>query len=91
MRYGYYPYPICGHIDRVFGFDIGVKKLPGAGHSWADLCNRLCRYCGCYDNRHLVYERSQNAGQSGAGGGVSPAWQQAYSEYRHRKPVLGTY
>ncbi len=91
LRYGYYPHPICAHIDRVFGFDIGVKRLPGAGHSWANHCNRLCRYCGYYDNRHLVYERPQNADQTGAGGGVSPSWQQAYSEYRHRKPVLGVY
>ena len=29
-RSGYYPHPICGGIDRVFGFDIGLKSLPAA-------------------------------------------------------------
>lgn len=30
-KHGFYPHPVCGGIDRVFGFDIGRKSLPKKG------------------------------------------------------------
>jgi hypothetical protein len=45
-RYGYYPHPVCGGIDRVFGLDIGRKSLPAPDDAMTEVYSDLCRHCG---------------------------------------------
>lgn len=89
-RHGYYPHPICGSIDRVLGFNMGLKELPSSDYSWAEFYKRLCPYCGHY----YKYAPSGPIGSKGRvedRGKMSPSWQTAYSEYRKKKPVLSVF
>jgi hypothetical protein len=91
-RHGYYPHPICGGIDRVFGFDIGRKRLPPRGDGMSEHFAQLCRLCGFL--RHCLLERGQTQRQA-SGGGVTPriseTWQRGYARYRERAPELTLY
>jgi len=79
--FGYYPCPLAGGIDRVFGFDIGRKKMPSLDDSMVDQLEISCQYCGRF---------------RGMGGWVkeeivSPTWADAYNRYRIKKPALSLY
>lgn len=78
-RYGYYPCVIAGGIDRIFGFDIGRKKLPNFSDPMTEECRVLCRYCGHFNSFFPSKEE------------VSPTWKKAYEEYRRKKPRLSLY
>jgi hypothetical protein len=99
-RYGYYPHPICGSIDRVFGFDIGRKNLPEPDDDLGEQFPRLCCYCGMF----LFFNRLAAAGnplkqltcnESGTSrilpGTKTESWQRAYREYAKKMPVLKGY
>ena len=78
--YGYYPCAVAGGIDRIFGFDIGRKKLPSAGDSMTDQLEVFCKLCGHFraakrTNRELM----------------SPTWKIAYENYKKRKQKLSLY
>lgn len=98
-RYGYYPHPICGSIDRVFGFDIGRKNLPEPGDDLSEQFPQLCLYCGIflYFNRLAAAENpfKQLPYNEGAGrnlpGTKTESWQRAYREYAIKRPVLSDY
>jgi hypothetical protein len=45
-KHGYYPCAIAGGIDRVFGFDIGKKRLPAKKDSMQEQLRTFCKYCG---------------------------------------------
>ncbi len=53
-RHGYYPHPICGGIDRVFGFDLGRKHLPPRDDALEEQFERFCRLCGFYRHSRLL-------------------------------------
>jgi hypothetical protein len=89
-RHGYYPHPICGGIDRVLGFDIGLKSLPPPDYSWREHYRTLCRYCGHY-NRYTPAGPVHYARHKSEQGRMSPSWQKAYADYRKKKPVLSCY
>lgn len=89
-EHGYYPHPICGGIDRVFGFDMGLKTLPPPDYSWQEHYRTLCRYCGHY-NRYAPAGLVRYAPKAREQGWMSPSWQRAYAEYRNKKPVLSRY
>lgn len=79
--FGYYPCPLAGGIDRVFGFDIGRKKMPSLNDSMVDQLKVFCQYCGRF---------------RGMGGWVkkeimSSAWKKAYSAYKAKRPALSLY
>jgi hypothetical protein len=76
--HGYYPHPVCGGIDRVFGFDIGRKSLPPAGDPLEEQFGRLCRLCGF------------SIGATG-GVGMSESWRKAYLQYQEKKPEMVLY
>ena len=78
--YGYYPCAIAGGIDRVFGFDIGRKKIPSDGDSMKDQMKIFCKLCG-----HFRYALPVNKEV------ISPTWRKAYEEYKKRKPKLSLY
>jgi len=94
-RHGYYPHPICGGIDRVFGFDIGVKNLdavPGGIHGQM---SRLCPYCGHFREfrgrarRPAVQALKRRADAPPER--MSPSWLEAYRRYRDDPPRLTPY
>ena len=91
-RYGYYPHPNCGAIDRVLGFDIGRKSLPSPNDNLVEQFSRLCRYCGLfpYFNREAA-SLAKAAGIKPKAGTVSTHWRQAYGSYSVDKPVLTEY
>jgi len=80
--YGYYFCGSAGGIDRVFGLDIGRKKMPCPGDMLIEQRRALCRYCGFFqrvDNKRTKEEK------------ISPAWQKAYTNYKHERPTLAYY
>jgi len=85
-RYGYYPCGAGASVDRVFGFDIGIKTL-------AD-CNRkklrqqlhlLCRYCGHFKDRNMWHYNTETEEK------MSKTWQDTYNKYQKEKPGLTLY
>jgi len=91
-QYGYYPHPICGGIDRVFGFDIGRKRLPSPSDSMQDQFARLCALCGYFRNRFLSEVEPENqAMRYGGISEISVSWKDAYSNYQKKAPVLDLY
>ncbi len=94
-RSGYYPHPVCGGIDRVLGFDIGLKRLPASTADMAGQMRRLCPMCGHY---HQFRGRGRWARllRRGARGRFPPgyrseSWLRAYADYRERPPRLSAY
>jgi hypothetical protein len=98
-RYGYYPHPICGGIDRVFGMDIGRKTLPDVADLLDELFPRLCRYCGLFVHYNralqpaLPKRSTDSAGDSKKfpSGTMTESWSQAYAGYRAQPPSLRPY
>lgn len=91
-RHGYYPHPICGGIDRVFGFDIGAKHLPRSDDPMTDMFQRLCRLCGYFQFSFQLRIKSNTRYRLDDGGNrISETWQKAYEHYRQKKPILSEY
>lgn len=83
-RYGYYCCAPASAVDRVFGFDLGLKSLPAATDAaLKDQLRRLCRYCGHYKyNYREAWSTTQQ---------TSPTWLDAANSYRKEKPPLTLY
>jgi hypothetical protein len=94
-RYGYYPHPTCGGIDRVFGFDIGRKNLPIVKDDLRDQFKQLCRYCGIFRvfsrRVHPHYDIRPTPEEAALRGQVSATWREAYRTYRDVPPSLSLY
>jgi hypothetical protein len=94
-RYGYYPHPACGCIDRVFGFNIGRKSLPPVQDNLRDQFSRLCGYCGCFRifsrRARADYNLRLSPEESALRGQVSASWREAYRRYREMQPSLTLY
>jgi hypothetical protein len=94
-RHGYYPHPICGGIDRVLGFDIGLKALPSSPEVLAGQMKRLCPWCGHFREFRsghpwhdlLRYGRHDTHPP----GSQSPSWMNAYRDFRRQRPGLSLY
>jgi hypothetical protein len=86
-RYGYY---ICGagaSIDRVFGFDLGIKKLSLLSDAELDKQRKiLCKYCGHYKYKNLADKKCWKKEEE-----ISPSWEKAYKNYKDKKPSLSLY
>lgn len=83
-RYGYYTCSHAAGIDRVFGFDIGRKKLPADGDEMLDQAVIFCRYCGRFKVSSLsrcILEKEE----------MSLSWINAYKKFKEQKPVLTEY
>ncbi len=94
-RNGYYPHPICGGIDRVFGFDIGLKALPSSPEALAEQMKRLCPWCGHFREfrsghpwRDLLSYGRHDAHPPGS---QSPSWSNAYRNFQRQRPGLSLY
>jgi hypothetical protein len=94
-RAGYYPHPICGGIDRVFGFDVGLKRLPRTAEELAGQMRRLCPLCGHFREFRPAGRPRSRAWQRGGGdfppGSMSRSWLAAYRAFRERPPALSPY
>ncbi|HSQ35489.1 MAG TPA: radical SAM protein [Candidatus Binatia bacterium] len=94
-RSGFYPHPICAGIDRVFGFDVGLKKLPARPADLEGQLRRLCPLCGHFREYRfepsipLLMRRRDHRGFSS--GYRSPSWVKAYRDFRLRPPTLTSY
>jgi hypothetical protein len=93
-RYGFYPHPVCGGIDRVLGLDIGRKQLPHIHDSMRDHFRKLCPLCGFF--RFMIMQRNKKRAQKQCetrqqGNTISGTWLNAYEQYRKNPPPLSQY
>jgi len=83
-RYGYYPCGPGAAVDRVFGFDIGLKKLSMVNEeALRKQMNILCGYCGHFlrnFSNEVVSEES-----------MSESLRLAYEKFRMQRPELSLY
>jgi hypothetical protein len=83
-RYGYYCCAPASAVDRVFGFDLGLKSISAVTDAaLKDQLQRLCRYCGHYKYN---YREPWSTAQQ-----ISPSWQDAVKRYRKETPRLTLY
>jgi len=87
-RYGFY---VCGpgaSIDRIFGFDVGIKSLRDVNLETLNHQRKiLCPYCGLlpfgdydpYKNRITDKEK------------ISKSWKEAYEKYKKTNPIMELY
>jgi hypothetical protein len=80
-RFGFYQCAVAGGIDRVLGFDIGLKRLPEGQGDLLDLKRGLCRYCGHFNNPRQRQNRSGLRTEP-----RSKSWREAYRLFQ-REPV----
>jgi hypothetical protein len=91
-RYGYYPHPVCGAIDRVFGHDVGRKSLPEVDDTLVDMYQHLCRYCGHFWDSTSLEEPAVSASDEVKDGPPRTAsWRRAYGTYDKSAPKLRLY
>lgn len=106
-RYGYYPCGAGASIDRVFGFDIGIKNLKELTLSNTNRRLKiLCRYCGhspAIDNilssmsekeKKNIYETEKKSAPNFNRRYITPmskSWIEAYKKYKKEKPKLKLY
>lgn len=79
-RYGFYPCGAGASIDRVMGFDIGIKSLKNIKETIESM-KTLCQYCGHSDAAKKIPEDIQ----------TSPSWARALERYRQSPPKLTLY
>lgn len=80
--YGWYPCPIAGGIDRIFGYNLGYKQMPDSKDDMGELMNKFCRICGHFKRQYEPpLEHSI----------VSPTWKQAYAQYKETPPSMTRY
>jgi len=89
-RYGYYPCGPGASVDRIFGFDIGIKNLSEADtDAFRKKLPMLCSYCGHFkENGHyadLLDMHSVNKKST------SQSWTEAYGKYKKQNPELTLY
>lgn len=87
-KYGYYPCGPGGAIDRVMGFDIGLKNLPTSHNELFPQMERLCQYCGHFCSRHFIPKEER---KSIVGSPMSSSWIDAYEAFKNEKPELTEY
>lgn len=81
--YGYYPCSPCMNVDRVFGFNIGIKKLSLVTEkALREQMKILCKYCGWF---------KEGQGEIVLTEKMSRSWKRAFTEYRNKKPKLSLY
>ena len=90
-KYGYYPCGVAGSMDRVMGFDVGMKRLEDVSiPQMNDLLDQFCRYCGNIIDYHAnmgnFIPRCEKAPFSKEI--VTSSWEKIYEKYRSKKPEL---
>jgi len=89
-RYGYYPCGAGASVDRIFGFDSGIKNLSEVNISkFKAKLKFLCSYCGHFkdtDYDDPNYKEKWTTEEK-----MSISWQKAYKSYKKKKPSLSLY
>lgn len=81
-RNGFYCCGAAPHIDRVFGFNLGIKELKDVNlYSLRKLFSAFCKYCGHFKEPNDFAKKSI----------ISPTWETAYKKYRENAPNLDLY
>jgi hypothetical protein len=79
--YGYYPCSPCMNVDRVFGFDVGIKKLEDVTEeSLRTQMETLCKHCGWFQEEKISQQQTEQK--------LSKSWKAAFERYRTRRPSL---
>lgn len=89
-RYGYYACGAGASADRIFGWDIGIKKLSLVNEeSLRKQLTLMCQYCGHFKNwgRHFLSSGPQLSEKEE----ISESWQNAYNVYKNKKPNNSLY
>lgn len=81
--YGYYPCAVGGAIDRIFGFDIGRKRIPATNDLMINELRVLCSYCGIFKSSIKDEKITKQM--------MSSTWKKAYQKYKTDKPSLSLY
>jgi len=87
-KFGYYLCGVGGGIDRVIGFDIGLKKIPEERTSLYNQAKNLCALCGHFNFRVF---RPLESRKPVIGEPKSKSWIEFYQRYRKKKPNLSIY
>lgn len=83
-RYGYYCCGAGASVDRVFGFDLGLRNLALVNRNVIkSQLMKLCQYCGHFKESYKVEVLSEDK--------FSPTWEKAYTEYKKIRPRLPLY
>ena len=90
-KYGYYPCSVAAAMDRVMGYDVGIKSLKEASvDKLKELLNLFCGYCGNFVEYHKNYgnfiprcEKSPFIKNI-----ISKTWKDIYSKYHKKRPNL---
>jgi hypothetical protein len=96
-RYGYYPCGAGASLDRVFGFDIGIKRLIDVTPArLKEQLKQLCARCGHYRDFDQKVEFVKFGDKSALRdwtkeARISPTWADAYERYREERPKLSLY
>lgn len=86
-RYGYYQCGCAGSIDRVLGFDVGLKTMPITHKNFIIQKNKLCKLCGHFIRRRYIAAEDRDLVN---GEPKSAIWIQAYKKYTNI-PTLSLY
>lgn len=81
-RYGYYPCAPAIHVSRIFGLDIGIKKLSLLNdESFKKQLIMLCKYCGHYKEPNDAPSKAV----------ISASWEKAFKKFKSEKPKISLY
>lgn len=82
-RYGFYPCGAGASVDRIAGWDIGIKNFNEISEeNFREQLKLLCKYCGHFkDKKDEIYDLKE----------ISPTWEKFYQKYQEQKPELKLY
>lgn len=78
---GFYCCSTAGAIDRVMGFNLGLKSINANDEDFRKQLNTLCQYCG-----NFLYSNYKNKP-----GFQTKSWKKAFASYKVKKPKLSEY
>lgn len=83
-KYGYYPCSPGADIDRVFGFNIGIKNLSSLNdRELRKQLKVLCAYCGHYRDNFGERKITNEI--------ITRSWENAYRNYKKSPPTLSLF
>jgi hypothetical protein len=75
---GYYMCAVAGGIDRIYGSDLGRKKVPDESDTFSDQMSAFCRLCG-----HFGFQWPTRRSRQ------SKTWHMAYRRFRTKEMETG--
>jgi hypothetical protein len=75
---GYYVCAVAGGIDRIYGYNLGRKKMPDASDTFSDQMSAFCRLCGHFGFQWPTRRSKQ-----------SKTWRMAYERINREEKEIG--